>query len=999
MRFGLLGPVQVWHEGRSLALGTARERFVLALLLLNADRLVPYSGLIDSLWPEPPPTAKAQVHNMISRLRRRLSAGDGELIATNAGGYELRLGAHELDLVQFRHLVTTGRRAAQENDHRVAAALLGEALSLWRGDPLSEIAAELAGPVRQALHDERVAAVEAALDAELALGHHEEVLRQLPGPLAEHPYRERLYELKMASLVGAGRRADALATYREAHRRFVDDLGLVPGPSLRRLEQEILRDEPEVPSLAGRPTPRQLPPVPVVVTGRDKLVGEISAMLRQPRSAVPPVAVLVGPGGVGKSTLALAVANELTGSYPDGHLYADLRGTQDTAADPLDIAGLFLRSMGVDGSAVPADPDERIALYRSHLAGRRMVVVLDDAAREEQVRPLLSGPGGCATLVTSRGQLGGLLGAARWTVPVLAPDAALALLATILGAERVTAEQDAGREIVALCGHLPLAVCVVAARLAMRPDWTLARFRRRLSAERTRLDELAVGDLDVRASIALSYRALDPAARTLLRRLGLFARGDWPAWVAGVLEDPPRHEVIDRLVDTHLVEPLGRDPAGQDRFQLHDLVADFARERALAEDGQAGRERALTRLASAWLALATDADERLEHGMMSASGLPAPPPPAGVAVASGNPAGWFEIERANLVTAVEQTSSVGAAELAGTLALRTAGFLALRSYDRDCDHMLSAALDCARGAGDDRMLVRLLGAMFTVRAQRNRLAELSAIAEQELAVARRLGDAHHECGALIHCGRAARLVGRLAEAADRLAEAMRKARHIGLTGRPLNRLLYARANVLFDIGQPARALPLWEEALAAQRNAGDGRSTAIYLHAYGSTLVELGRLDDAEPVLAEALTLSRRLGDDRGTAWVEHALADLDIRSGRWPRATFRLQAALRGHEQVGEQQGVASALRSRGDLAAGEGRPDSAVEPLRRSLAIWSRLGAPVERARTLARLERALLATGDRDGAAACRRENQALLATLAMDEDQLCLPPMWQLEPDGS
>ncbi|MGH3716727.1 MAG: BTAD domain-containing putative transcriptional regulator, partial [Micromonosporaceae bacterium] len=528
MEFAVLGPVEVRHDGRSLPTGSARERFVLGLLLLEADRLVTTDRLVDALWRTPPASAKAQLHNMISKIRARFRGIDDELVETRTSGYELRLAGHRLDVMDFRRYVAEARQLGARADHRATIAALERGFALWRGAGLADVPDEIAADTRQLLAEERLAAAELKLDAHLALGEYTEILGELTGLLAEHPYREHLYRRQMLALAGAGRRADALTAYRQAYRRLVHDLGVEPGPELRELEQQILRGQALVEPGTGVPSPRQLPPVNDLVTGRDGLLAEVGQQLAPRDAAAPPVVVLVGPGGVGKTTVALE-ASHRTASYPDGQLYADLRGSHARPVDPYQVAGRFLRALGVAGAAVPDDPEERIAMYRSHLAGGRMLVVLDDAADEQQVRPLLPGSPRCAAVITSRRQLAALMGAARFPVPQLVREDALALLARIAGPQRVAAEPDAAAELVQLCGALPLAVSIVAARLATHPQWRLDRLTARLAAERGRLDELVIGDLDVRASIALSYQGLPADARRLLRRLGGLRTPDWPA--------------------------------------------------------------------------------------------------------------------------------------------------------------------------------------------------------------------------------------------------------------------------------------------------------------------------------------------------------------------------------------------------------------------------------------------------------------------------------------
>lgn len=978
-----------------MPLGGGRERFVLATLLLNAGGLTTADALIDALWDEPPRSAKAQLHNLVSNVRRRLRDGDEGLIVSHRSGYELHLDPHELDLLEFRRLAAQGRQAAADGDHAQALSTLATALSLWRGPALADLADELVDGLRPALHEERFAAADAKLTAALAVGRYDEVLRELPALIAEHPYRECLHEKHMLALVGAGRSADALAGYRYLHRKFVEELGVEPGTVLRELERRILRGEVDPVPRPAAPvvTLRQLPPPIATLTGRDDLLAEITRVLGGEHDEPSPVGVLVGPGGIGKTTLALAVAHGVTDGFPDGQLYADMRGNQERPADPHAVVGRFLRALGVDGSQVPEDPDERVSLYRSQLAGKRVLVVLDDVATEEQVRRLVPGTAGCRVLVTSRRQLGALVGAARWTVPVLDTASAVRLLTRIVGPERVAAEPSAATEIVGLCARLPLAVGIASARLAVHTHWTLAEFQQRLAEERGRLDELSVGDLDVRASIALSYQGLDPLSRTLFRMLGLIETADWPAWVAGALLGEPDERgarVLDHLVDAHLAQPVGRDAVGQGRFRLHDLVGDYARERALAEDTPADRAAAQSRVLSGWLALATESDERIPHDLVRAPADQTARPPASVAhLVRQTPIDWLEAERRNLTAAVGEACRLGLPDLAACLVLRLSGFFGLRSHHDDWEGIIRQSITCARERGSPRLLVRLLSVLFVVQLRQDRYTSLPAIAAEELAMARRLGERELEVRALRQAGLAAERLGRFAEAVTWLEQAVSAARHPDIAGSLLRATLDSLAYTHVGSGHPGRAVPLLEEALAI--DASRSPRTNLLLYHYGMALTDLGRLSDAETALDKALRTTRELGDDLGAAYLEHTLAGVHIRRGRWSQAAVRLDRAVHEHRRIGNIDGLAVTLRSTGDLAAAEGRWADATTWLCRSLEVWRSIGPCIEIARTLARLERAHRITGDRAAAAACSAEYRTILADLNLDEGRLYLPPL--------
>ena len=997
MEFGLLGPVVARHNGTAVPAGSGRERFVLATLLLNAERLTSLDRLVDALWGDPPSTARAQLHNMISNVRRRLREAGDDLIITRATGYELHLGHHELDVLRFRELIAEGRQAMAAGDPARAEGLLADALALWRGPALADVSDELAEPIRQVLHEERLSAAEARLDAQFALERFDDVLRELDPLLAEHPYRERLHELRMSALAASGRRAEALAAYRRLYRRLADDLGVEPGPPLRRLEERILRGESV--AAAGPPVPRQLPAATSVLTGRDKLLGEICAELSRDDAvgaAGGPVRVLVGPGGVGKTTLALAAAHRLAADFPDGQLYADLRGTHDPSAVPHTVLGRLLRTLGVAGPSLPDDLDERVGMYRSLLARRRMLVVLDDAASEEQVRPLLPSSAGSRALVTSRRQLGALVGAARWSIPVLSGDDAVTLLAAVIGAERAAAEPQAAAEVAALCGNLPLAVCVAAARLSVHPEWTLGDFRRRLADERNRLDELAVGDLNVRASIELSYQSLDEPLRALLRRLGLVLATNWPAWVAQELLGSPTpgatERLLDQLVEVHLVEPAGRDAVGQSRYRLHGLVRDFAAERAAAQESATERGAAVSRMLSGWLALAGEADQRAAHhtsysaDLDNGSSEPAARAPA--APVRERPREWLETERHSLSTAIEQAAAEGHAELAGELALRVSGFLTLRAYDDEREQALRVAASALRAPGSEPLLLAVMQALFGVYSQLGRASDMAELATEALSLARTVGDHTRFVRALLHAGLATRRLGRLTEAAAILDEALAT---IGPGDPPtvLASVLVNRAETDRDRGAFGTALPLVERALEIRRSEQNTRLTAQNLIIYAYTLIDADRLDDAAAALDEAAEITVSLGDDLHAAYVEQTRADIDIRRGAWASAVARLDDAQAEFESRRNRDGLAEVLRARGELAMAQGDPAAAVQPLSASLDVWRQLSAALEQARLLARL--AIVHTGldDAERAAEHRAAYRAILTGLGLGEESLRLP----------
>lgn len=992
MRFGILGPVEVRADDGPLPIKNGRERFVLALLLLGADRLTPTDRIIDGLWDEPPPTARAQLHNIIRSLRQRFHSIGAELIVTRPLGYELRLGDHELDLLEFRRLVARGRQAAMEGDPARAAAVLDDALALWHGPALADVDERLARDPRRKLHEERAAAAVDLLESQLQLGQPDEVISRLSGLLTDHPHRERLYELQMRALAATGRRAEALDAYQQAYRRLVDDLGVEPGPTLRDLEQQVLQGAEIASAAPTAVTPRQLPAMLTTLTGRDELIADVAGVLGADAPGQAR-ALLVGPGGIGKTTLATAVAHRVAGHFADGQLYADLRGSHTDAADPHDVLAGFLRALGVSGPALPDDADERTALYRSLLSDKHVLVLLDDAADERQVRPLLPGGDGCGVIVTSRQRLNALVDTSRWTVPGLRPTDAVDLVGRIVGDDRVGAEAEAATSIAAACGHLPLAVSIAAARLAAHPEWSLAGYAVRLTDERRRLDELRLGDLDVRASIALSYDALEPDHRRLLRRLGLISAPDWPAWVAHEVDEGldawATDAALDHLTDAHLVEPLGRDPVGQTRFRLHDLVAEYAHERAVAEEDESDRTDVVTRVLSGWLALASEADQHIDPDRPTTRGLWFPASPVRALRLNAEMASpWFEVESSNLVGAVADACRIANADLAGGLAIRLSGYLRLRAYDDDLLHALQSARGCIRTAGRDDLLDRILLLLSNLIIESADPAELSEIASEWLAVADRLADPGSVARANMLMSDAALTSGKVHIADDWLNRAVEVARTCDDSWLHAD-LWEAVAATRLEAGRASDALEAMEQAMDAERRQGIPQAITMYMGNYAEALLANDRLSEAEAALQKSKQGAVAAGDSFWIATSERMLATVDMRRGDWSSAARRLDQ-IRDLLPKATVDGTAHLDCTVGELALATGQTSDAVEHFGRACRVWRSSGRPLRIARLLARLELAHRAADDAAAADECRREWRAILDDLDLDEACLLLPP---------
>ncbi|MFB8237896.1 BTAD domain-containing putative transcriptional regulator [Kitasatospora purpeofusca] len=647
LEFRLLGPVEAVADGREIRLDGAKQRSVLAALLLSDGRVLPDERLRALLWGwDPPATWTAQLHTYASRLRGRL--GPRVDLVRRAPGYRLDIGEARVDLHEFRRSAELGRRALEAGAYARAAALLCAALAHWRGAPLTGVTPQLAGKELPALEESRLAALENRVEADLALGGHRAAVAELRGLVAEHPARERLRGQLMAALYRCDRQSDALEVYEQGRRLLAEELGVDPGPTLRGLHWQVLtstlpgpaaarrqtavlavppasapapapasapsdpaptparadqapararvpsraRDEPSPEYSAGAWSglvPAMLPPAVADFAGRERHLAALRSALggaAPERPDCPPEpagpVVLTGGAGCGKSALAVQATHLARPAYPDGVLYADLRGPDGGPRDPAEALRAFLRALGADERGLPGGPDELVRLYRSRLAGRRVLVVLDNAQDERSVRPLLTSDACGRTVVTSRSALPTVEGAQRFRIGPLDFPEAYQLLAAA-GRERVSADPAATARIVELCDRLPLALRICAGRLAARPHWTAARLADRLAPAEHRLDELRLGELDVRASLAADLPRVRPAARTALRVLARAgADSVTPAEAAALLRCSEREaeEVLELLTEVRLLT-ADPDPA-ELRYRMSSLVRLVAREQSAA---------------------------------------------------------------------------------------------------------------------------------------------------------------------------------------------------------------------------------------------------------------------------------------------------------------------------------------------------------------------------------------------------------------------------------
>jgi DNA-binding SARP family transcriptional activator/tetratricopeptide (TPR) repeat protein len=928
VEFGLLGPLEIIDRDRAVPIRSAKHRILLAALLLRAGELVTVDELAEAIWGAAlPADPRRVVQTYVTRLRKLL--GGTELIQSRPEGYAIAVGPGDVDVRRFEMLLEKARDTARVEDRHAEAEVLRQALAMWRGEPLADVPSELLHRSTVArLGEQRLDALHRRVQVDLALGRHAELVPELRVLTDQHPLREPFWVQLMTALYRCNRQADALEAYQRVRGLVADELGVDPGPELRGLHQAILTNDPALasPSVAVRADlwarPSQLPMDLADFVGRDDLVQQIQHLLADELRV--PIVALSGSPGVGKTALAVHAAHRLAERFPDGQLYVNLHGATAGLQPlrPLEVLGRFLRSLGVEPAAIPLELEEASAAFRSRVAGRRLLVVLDNAADAAQVAPLLPASPGCGVLVTSRRAVSTLSGARHLPPDVLPAAGAVELLGRLAGHDRVAAEPEATAEVARCCGYLPLALRIAGARLAARPTWPVAALAGRLTDTQRRLEELEVAEAGVRASFQVSYQqlhnsadALDRAAAEAFGLLGVLDGPEMSVPMAARVLDAPEEtaeRVLERLVDAHLLET-----PKPGRYRLHDLLRLYARELASQRHSERARALALTRaigfyVATAWQTLAVlrpgdyrlaRADDRWRKG--------------GLEFADQQAAlGWVEVERPNLLAAVRQAVATPGvpAEIGMQLAQALFGFFWVRSHWEDWVQANKIALGVGRQMGDraaqaqthndlgagyyrqgqyDQALAHLhesltirrelddstgqalsLGNLGKLYQWQGRCEEALTCLQESLAICQELGDRRGQAGSLANLGELYQRQGRYEEALACLRESLAIRKHMADRhgqAHSLNNLgiVYERQ------GRYEKALACLQESLAIFRELGDSRSEAESLHELGVTLRALGRSEDARARWLEALAIFERLQTTDAAAQIRALLAEL----------------------------------------------------------------------------------------------------------------------------
>ncbi|MFJ2259585.1 BTAD domain-containing putative transcriptional regulator [Streptomyces sp. NPDC087844] len=938
LRFSVLGPVRAWRGAQALPTGSPQQRALLAALLLREGRTATAGELIDALWGDDPPSqALAAVRTYASRLRKILSPG---VLVSESGGYAIRLsdnagGGGTLDLALAQELAADAEKAKSRGDLCHARALLSKMLSLWDGEVLASVPGPYAETQRTRLQEWKLQLTESRLDMDLEQGCHAEAVSELTALTAAHPLRERLRALLMLALYRSGRQAEALAAYADTRRLLADELGVDPSPDLQELQQRILQADPGLaepsaplaPETAATPVrPAQLPATVPDFTGRSSFVSELCEVLASAEGRVMAVSALAGIGGVGKTTLAVHVAHRSRVAFPDGQLYVDLQGAGARAAAPEAVLGAFLRALGTPDSSIPDSLEERAALYRSVLDGRRVLVLLDNARDAAQVRPLLPGTEGCAALVTSRVRMVDLAGAHLVDLDVMSPEEALQLFTKIVGTERVESERQSALDVVAACGFLPLAIRIAASRLAARRTWTVSVLAAKLADERRRLDELQAGDLAVKATFELGYGQLESAQARAFRLLGLADGPDLSLAAAAAVLDLPvedTEELLESLVDTSLLES-----AAPGRYRYHDLVRLYARACAERDEQPPGeRAAAMSRLLDFYLATAAGVYAIERPGDRLVDHLETTQHP-GLTFSGGSAAlDWLYTEAAPLLACVRQSAGTDLLRRAVDLLWAAKDLTESGANSHQYETTARAMCDATRAAGDDRAEGRARTVLTDVLLVSGRIQQAEDEARRAMALAGAAQDATAISWVANNRGLICLHQSRHADGKEFFDQAIELLRSAG--NRPFEATsLCNLSRAHLGMGNVSKAVEIAQRGVSIHAEFGRTVRLANGHYAVGIALHMAERHSEALGHFSEALGI---LGDHRQRLWegtTHFRIAEVHLAAHRPAQAAQHAEQALALRCIGGD--------RMRGNVLTLLGRALSVLGQVDRATACW---------------------------------------------------------------
>ncbi|WP_216215561.1 tetratricopeptide repeat protein [Amycolatopsis aidingensis] len=954
LRIEVLGPLVVTSAGTPLALGPMKQRCLFGLLALRPNTMVTHDEAIGVLWGEHPPASCLNlVHTYASGLRKALRGVRGpseELITSAHGGYTLTAGPAELDLLRFDEFAAKARQVG-EHEPRRACDLFGRALRCWRAPVL----ADLHAGVRQ--HPAAVAVAGRRLEvalayADLALGEaaYEAVLERLRPLAQEEPLHEGLHARLMAALAGAGQQAAALHLFDEVRRRLGEELGVRPGAEMRSAHLRIVRAEPSAAAPRARkatPVPAQLPPAVAGFVGRQEHLRQLDAHLRPGagrEGAEAAISVLTGAAGVGKTALAVHWAHRVRADFPDGQLHVDLRGyARATPVGAAEALTQFLRALGVPAERVPVDEEEAAGLYRTLLADRRVLVLLDNAVGADQVRPLLPGSPNCAVLVTSRDRLSGLVaneGARHLTLDVLEPDDGEALLVRMLGERRAGADPVGVAELVRTCAYLPLALRIAGANLVAMPYAAIGAYTAELR-ERGRMSGLALdgesGDA-VRSTFDLSYSRLAAETRRLFRFLGLVPGPDFTVDAAAALTErtvDDVHKGLRSLVNASLLQERVSG-----RYRFHDLIREYAAERAEHEHSAADLRAARERLFDFYLHTASAATGVLYPYVPRepiARELAAPHtaslPTASTAV------DWLDSERLNIVSAAIVAPTHGAHSYSWRMADVLRDYFRIRGYCTDGLRVCHTALGAARELRDEKAEALVLGVLGLMRINLSDYQNAISSYRESLVVHRKWSDHVAEASVLLDMGRCYSYLGEPVRAVETYEQALNLNREVGNSRGEASALNYLGVSAR-SLGQLDRALNYGNEALRLARDIDAKDVEAQSLHSLGLTNWARGRLDEARGYLLSALEITQLTGHRHGEAVTILCLAETNCDAGRYAEAEAQARDGMQQGRELGERRHEIIGLDVLAKVHRRRGQHTDAVRHYRTALRLAREFG-----------------------------------------------------------
>jgi DNA-binding SARP family transcriptional activator/tetratricopeptide (TPR) repeat protein len=1049
MEFRVLGPIELWSADRQHDLGPARERCVLAMLLLTPGTIVPADTLIDRLWDaRPPAKARESLSAYIARLRGSLrqAVGDSIQLAGRARGYLLDVDPEAVDLHHFRLLRRQADAMAADGGHDQAAALLREADRLWRGQALAGIDGGWVTRMRDSLEEERRAAILERVECELALGRHAGLVGELHHLLVAYPLDETFLACQMTALYRSGRPGDALSLYRETRSRLVEEQGTEPGQALAELHQRILRRDPGLAAPSAERLPARLPRPDTLPAETTEFVGrseELGLLTGEP--GVPRISVIEGMPGVGKTALAVHAARLVSEQYPDGLFYLNFH-SHDPGREPLAAAEALRRLLHMltgPAAQIPESLGERAALWRAQLSRRRAVMILDDAAMLEQIAPLLpDADGRSLVLITSRHRIPGVAGARSLTLDVLPADDAITLFRQIAGGSRAQ-DDRAVSAAVELCGRLPLAIQVTAGRLARDYPYRLGDLVTELSrrpalagAAGTGLEWVPApgGGLEWVAAFDLSYRALEPGHRRFFRRLGLSPCAQISPHAAAALGGctlAEAEEAIAVLLDHHL---LTRVTSGQ--FRFHDLVRGYAAMCAARDDSPPVHRQALGRLFDYYLATADKADRVLYPFRRRMPVSLTSPPAATPAVATQEgAAAWLEAEWRNVRQAAQYAARHEWKPKCADLIHALAGFLRLRAYWDEAIAAQTLALQASRDIADpgriaqaelelcevsqetgrhEETLPLAEDAASIYRSQADRRGEAHALDQIGMAHARvtryrealayfrearimydAVGDQHGVADALSHAGIACWHLGRHSDAKTHLAEALSRYREAG-DRRGEAKSLSNLGRMHLSSGYHRDALEAYQDSLKIFAEIGGAQNEAILYHNIGGVYDYKGSYEQALAAYQRALVIYRATSDLPNQADVLNDIGAIYRKAECYDEALIHHEQAGLVAEEIGNQSQQVIAMRGIADVSRAWGRYNEAIDQYHKVLKLAREIGDPYEEAKILEGIGETTLSSRRPDAARILFRQALDIFERLGVPEAEAARIRIDSLDP---